>query len=100
MTQRYAHHCSDSLRDGVELLNSDYNLTTMGGKQQSKMVQYLLYVALYQRLTKNNKLQDGIITVNADIITLVFTCHNIFESEISLFKTTNDLKRLIDIKFF
>ncbi len=32
MTQRYAHHCTDSLRDGVELLNSDYKLTTMGGK--------------------------------------------------------------------
>ena len=24
MTQRYAHHCPDSLRDGVEILESDY----------------------------------------------------------------------------
>jgi integrase len=32
MTQRYAHHCSDSLRDGVEILDSDYNLTTMREK--------------------------------------------------------------------
>ncbi len=30
MTQRYAHHCSESLRKGVDLLNSDYNLTTVG----------------------------------------------------------------------
>ncbi len=30
MTQRYAHHCPDSLRDGVEILESDYNLTTFG----------------------------------------------------------------------
>ncbi len=28
-TQRYAHHCSDSLRDGVEILETDYNLTTV-----------------------------------------------------------------------
>ena len=26
MTQRYAHHCPDSLRDGVEILESDYIL--------------------------------------------------------------------------
>jgi len=32
MTQRYAHHCTDSLRDGVDTLETDYNLTTMGGK--------------------------------------------------------------------
>lgn len=25
MTQRYAHHCSESLRKGVDLLNSDYS---------------------------------------------------------------------------
>jgi integrase len=30
MTQRYAHHCPDSLRDGVEILEVDYNLTTIG----------------------------------------------------------------------
>ncbi|MEE9604294.1 MAG: site-specific integrase, partial [Candidatus Scalindua sp.] len=29
-TQRYAHHCPDSLRDGVEVLESDYVLTTVG----------------------------------------------------------------------
>lgn len=28
-TQRYAHHCPDSLREGVEILESDYNLTTV-----------------------------------------------------------------------
>ena len=31
-TQRYAHHCPDSLRDGVEILETDYNLTTVGKK--------------------------------------------------------------------
>ncbi len=36
MTQRYAHHCPDSLRDGVEILESDYNLTTVGEKRCSK----------------------------------------------------------------
>ncbi len=30
MTQRYSHHCPESLRDGVEVLESDYNLTTSG----------------------------------------------------------------------
>ena len=25
VTQRYSHHCPDSLRDGVEILESDYN---------------------------------------------------------------------------
>ncbi|MCR4289702.1 MAG: tyrosine-type recombinase/integrase, partial [Candidatus Scalindua sp.] len=33
MTQRYAHHCPDSLRDGVEILEVDYNLTTVGEKE-------------------------------------------------------------------
>ena len=32
MTQRYAHHCADSLRDGVDTLETDYNLTTIGEK--------------------------------------------------------------------
>jgi integrase len=36
MTQRYAHHCPDSLRDGVEILEVDYNLTTVGEKKCSK----------------------------------------------------------------
>jgi hypothetical protein len=27
MTQRYSHHCTESLRDGVGILDSDYNLT-------------------------------------------------------------------------
>jgi len=31
-TQRYAHHCPDSLRDGVDILEADYNLTTVGRK--------------------------------------------------------------------
>lgn len=30
MTQRYAHHCPESLRDGIQVLESDYNLTTVG----------------------------------------------------------------------
>ncbi len=29
MTQRYAHHCPESLRSGVEALDFDYNLTTL-----------------------------------------------------------------------
>src|SRR3972149_1205069 len=33
MTQRYSHHCPDSLRDGVQILEVDYNLTTVGGKR-------------------------------------------------------------------
>jgi hypothetical protein len=33
MTQRYAHHCPDSLRDGVEILETDYNLTTIEEKK-------------------------------------------------------------------
>jgi integrase len=32
MTQRYAHHCSDSLRDGVRILEADYVLTTLETK--------------------------------------------------------------------
>ena len=37
MTQRYSHHCPDSLRDGVEILESDYNLTTIE-KKKDKIV--------------------------------------------------------------
>ncbi|MDP6991878.1 MAG: site-specific integrase [Candidatus Marinimicrobia bacterium] len=33
MTQRYSHHCPDSLRDGVEMLAVDYNLTTVEEKR-------------------------------------------------------------------
>jgi len=32
MTQRYAHHCPDSLRDGVEALEVDCNLTSVEKK--------------------------------------------------------------------
>ena len=32
-TQRYSHHCPESLRDGVEMLEVDYNLTTVGVKR-------------------------------------------------------------------
>ena len=35
MTQRYAHHCPDSLRDGVEILETDYNMTTMDKEECS-----------------------------------------------------------------
>ncbi len=34
MTQRYAHHCPDSLRDGVQILEADYNLTTVAGNRE------------------------------------------------------------------
>jgi integrase len=34
MTQRYAHHCPESLRDGVEALEADYVLTTLEKKGQ------------------------------------------------------------------
>ena len=30
MTQRYSHHCPESLRDGVEILEADYVLATVG----------------------------------------------------------------------
>jgi integrase len=30
--KRYAHHCPESLRDGVEILDADYNLTTISEK--------------------------------------------------------------------
>ncbi|MFV1976305.1 MAG: hypothetical protein ACC651_11205 [Candidatus Scalindua sp.] len=37
MTQRYAHHCPDSLRDGVEILETgaivDYTLTAFAEKK-------------------------------------------------------------------
>ncbi|MCP4373212.1 MAG: tyrosine-type recombinase/integrase [Deltaproteobacteria bacterium] len=32
MTQRYSHHCPDSLRAGVEILDSDYKTTTIEKK--------------------------------------------------------------------
>ena len=35
MTQRYAHHCPESLRDGIEVLEPDYNLTTVKGKRKA-----------------------------------------------------------------
>lgn len=34
MTQRYSHHCPDSLRDGVQILEADYNLTTFEGNRE------------------------------------------------------------------
>jgi len=34
MTLRYAHHSPDSLRDGVRILESDYNLTTVERKRE------------------------------------------------------------------
>jgi integrase len=36
MTQRYSHHCPESLRAGVKVLESDYNLTTMEKKGEFK----------------------------------------------------------------
>ena len=35
MTQRYAHHCADSLRDGVEVLEIDYKMITKDKKECS-----------------------------------------------------------------
>jgi hypothetical protein len=35
MTQQCSHHCPDSLRDGVEILESDYNLTTIERKKDN-----------------------------------------------------------------
>jgi site-specific recombinase XerD len=37
-TQRYAHHCPESLRDGVEILESDYNLTTISGSSNEDLL--------------------------------------------------------------
>ncbi len=37
MTQRYSHHCTESLRDGVEVLESDYNLTTIVEKGRQNL---------------------------------------------------------------
>ena len=34
MTQRYSHHCPESLRDGVEALEVDFNLTSVKEKGQ------------------------------------------------------------------
>ncbi len=31
--RRYAHHCTESLRIGVDILEVDYNLTTIGEKE-------------------------------------------------------------------
>ncbi len=41
MTQRYSHHCPESLRDGVEMLEVDYNMTTVAKKEEFKTVQKL-----------------------------------------------------------
>ena len=41
MTQRYSHHCPESLRDGVGILEADYNMTTMEKKGQFEPSQYL-----------------------------------------------------------
>ena len=38
MTQRYSHHCPESLRDGVEILEVDCKLTTMAKKGEFKRV--------------------------------------------------------------
>jgi len=39
MTQRYSHHCPESLRDGVEALEADYVLTTFEKKGQYATLQ-------------------------------------------------------------
>ena len=38
MTQRYAHHCPESLREGIEVLDKvDYVLTTVGENRKGSM---------------------------------------------------------------
>ena len=41
MTQRYSHHCPESLRDGVEALEVDFNLTSIEKKGQCATSQKL-----------------------------------------------------------
>ena len=36
MTQHYAHHYPDGLRDGVEILETDCNMTSVGKQECSK----------------------------------------------------------------
>ncbi len=42
MTQRYSHHCTDSLRYGVEILDADYDLTTIGKKSKNQASENLV----------------------------------------------------------
>jgi len=44
MTQRYSHHCPDSLRDGVEILEFDYNRAKEGFCSLPKLKLSLLFV--------------------------------------------------------
>ena len=37
-TQRYAHHCPESLRSGVDILNDYYNFTTVTSNVEKKAV--------------------------------------------------------------
>jgi site-specific recombinase XerD len=37
-TQRYAHHCPESLRSGVDILNEYYNFTTVASNAEKKTV--------------------------------------------------------------
>jgi integrase len=39
MTQRYAHHCPESLRSAVEVLGFDYNLTTVEEKRNLNVIE-------------------------------------------------------------
>jgi len=41
MTQRYSHHCPESLRDGVKILEVDCKLTAMKEKGQFETSQKL-----------------------------------------------------------
>ena len=34
MTQRYSHHSPESLRDGIQVLEFNHNLVTVGGKRE------------------------------------------------------------------
>jgi len=35
MTQRYAHHCQESLRDGVEVLDKNYHIFITSNKKEA-----------------------------------------------------------------
>jgi hypothetical protein len=43
MTQRYVHHCEESLRDGIEVLEKiDYNLTTVRATEMYRRLETLV----------------------------------------------------------
>ena len=48
MTQRHSHHCPESLRDGVEILEVDYKMTTIDFHVFEKTIKtHLFFIELY-----------------------------------------------------